>query len=128
MTDVFGNCSKVDVWKVISVKFLLLIHFCSAVTMNVNQSMPITDRSSTEQIRLSVVLPSTESYKDINVGTGSINPICNGCKTGENGLQCSGDAHGDCGCINLKSLCKCKPAWSGDACQYKLSKVTSFNV
>lgn len=44
---------------------------------------------------------------------------CAGCKLGRNGEMCSGSDQGECECTN----CRCRSEWTGDACQYLVSKV-----
>ncbi|ODM94852.1 Integrin beta-PS [Orchesella cincta] len=53
-------------------------------------------------------------------------PKCQACKVGENGEMCSGSDHGECDCSSGNTICRCKDEWTGDSCQYQISKVSRF--
>lgn len=61
------------------------------------------------------LLVASREYADNNL----LEEKCAGCKLGRNGEMCSGSDQGECECTN----CRCRSAWTGDACQYLVSKV-----
>ncbi|CAL8095427.1 unnamed protein product [Orchesella dallaii] len=49
---------------------------------------------------------------------------CQACKLGENDEMCSGSDHGDCDCSSGNPVCRCKLDWTGNSCQYEISKIS----